>query len=64
MSKKVLFTSKVSIRPLGSGGGGGGGGVGVGGVQGGARLGNSFHFFQKQTQLLNLHPTTEFIQPV
>ena len=34
MSKKVLFTSKVSIRPLGSGGGGGGG-VGVGGVQGG-----------------------------
>ena len=28
MSKKVLFTSKVTIRPLGSGGGGEGGGVG------------------------------------
>ena len=64
MSKKVLFTSKVSIRPLGSGGGGGGEEWEWGECRGGARLGNSFHFFQKQTQLLNLHPTVEFIQPV
>ena len=74
MSKKVLFTSNVGIRPLGSGVGWGGSGDGFSILElelagakmggGGATLGNSFHFFQKQTQLLNLHPTIEFKQPV